>query len=341
MRLQEILEITKLSKKAIYFYIKEDLIHPSKNLENGYYDFSEDDLNNLKIIISLRKIGMPIQDIKDLFLYPTLTNFFIHRQVNILKKNIYEKVNQLKIGYYLIENIPINAKPESIEGSFEGLHKNISNNESFLDSYFPNVDSRMIAILICAPFTDIESSQYHNFLWDKISNELRIQLENNLIYLKKLIYNLTPEQIYETSLYQFDIYRKIYESEEDDLQQYENMLYKNCIELTENVEMQSYWKLIYEPILVPTLTFFEGKAKQLLHEYNPGYTNYNKKMYIIASNVFKRLRDEPGTLNALNSCLDGKLNPERFNYAELMCINTFKKSIFTQVKIDTLKKLIT
>ena len=336
MRLQEVLEITKLSKKAIYFYIKEELIHPSKSLENGYYDFSEDDLNKLNIIISLRKIGMPIQEIKDIFMYPTLTNFFIHRQINILKDSIYEQVNQLKTAYYLIENIPANATPNNIKIPFQELNKDKIKNESFLETHFPSVDSRMIAILICAPFTDIESSQYHKFLWDKISNELKIQLESNLSNLKKMIYNLTPEQIYQTSIYQFGVCRKISEADDDELQIYEEMLYERCIELIENVELQRYWKLVYEPILLPTLAFLNGKVNELLDEYNPRYTNYNKNMDKIALGVFERLRNEPETLSSLTSCLDGKFNPERFNHAELICINTFKKSIFTQVKIETL-----
>ncbi|MBM6836756.1 MerR family transcriptional regulator [Clostridium saudiense] len=93
MKLQKILELTTLSKKAVYFYIKEGLIKPTKNIDNGYYEFSEGDLRKLQVIILLRNIGMSIQDIKDLFIYPTLTNFFIHRQINNLKKSLYENIN--------------------------------------------------------------------------------------------------------------------------------------------------------------------------------------------------------------------------------------------------------
>ena len=166
MKLQKILELTTLSKKAVYFYIKEGLIKPTKNIDNGYYEFSEGDLRKLKVIILLRNIGMSIQDIKDLFIYPTLTNFFIHRQINNLKKSLYENINKLEASYQLIEDIPTNATPKSLEFPLEMLGKKRITNDIFLERYFPNTDSRMIAILLCAPFTDIESSEYHNFLWD-------------------------------------------------------------------------------------------------------------------------------------------------------------------------------
>lgn len=340
MKLQKILELTTLSKKAVYFYIKEGLIKPTKNIDNGYYEFSEGDLRKLQVIILLRNIGMSIQDIKDLFIYPTLTNFFIHRQINNLKKSLYENINKLEASYQLIEDIPTNATPKSLEFPLKMLGKKRITNDIFLERYFPNTDSRMIAILLCAPFTDIESSEYHNFLWDKISNELELQLENNLSYLKELIYLLTPEQIQVTSIEQYNFSKKIAAMNEDELHIYEEKLYNSCIDLLNDVELQNYWKLVYNQILVPTLQFFQYKGSKLLGEYNPNYEKYNKNMYLIAERVCKRLKEERELLEGLNLALDNKFDPERGNYSELICIYTFKTSIYTQVKLEVLKGLL-
>lgn len=340
MRLQKILELTNLSKKAIYFYIKEGLIHPMKNFENGYYDFSSEDLKTLQVITCLRKAGMSIQDIKELFSYPTLTNFFIHRQINNLKKSLYEQINQLQVAYYLIDEIPTNATPKNLEISLDLLSKQQFNNESVLDKHYPNVDSRMIAILIWAAFTDIETSEYHNFLWDKISNELNLQLDNKLINLKKLIYNLSPEQIHKTSLYQYNICREIAEADENKLAKYESIFYENCIEISQDHNLQNYWKVVYDPILIPTISFFNSKASILLNEYNPRYYNYNKNMKIIALNVLEKLKKEPAILDSLYNGLDYKFDPDNFNHAELISLYAFKVSIFTQLKFEDLKKLL-
>lgn len=340
MKLQKILNITKLSKKAVYFYIKEGLIEPTKNDDNGYYEFSEEDLKRLQIIIVLRNIGMSIQDIKDLFIYPTLTNFFIHRQINNIKKNLYDSINQLQESYKLIEDIPANATPKNLEVPLETLGKQKITGDILLEKYFPNIDSRMIAILLCAPFTDIESSEYHNFLWDKISNELKFQLENNLSYLKKLVYLLTPEQIQRTSMEQYKLSKKITDAHEDELYIYEEELYNSCIEMINNVELQNYWKLTYKQIIIPTVQFFQSKGSKLLEEYNPSYKIYSDNIYKIAENVYKRLKDEKDTLENLYLVLDNKFNLERHNYAELLCIYTFKASIFTQVKFEVLEELL-
>lgn len=340
MKLQKILELTRLSKKAVYFYIKEGLIEPNKNIDNGYYEFSEEDLRKLKIILALRNIGMSIQDIKDIFFYPTLTNFFIHRQINNIKKSLYENISQLQTSYQLIEDIPANATPKNLEIPLDILERQKVSNDLFLEKYFPNVDSRMIAILLCAPFTDIESSEYHNFLWEKISNELELQLENNLSYLKKLIYLLTPEQIEKISIEQYKFSKKISSIREEEFYIYEEELYKRCLEMINNVELQNYWNLVYNPILMPTLYFFINKGSKLLGEYNPLFKRYSENIDKISQSVYLRIKEENDILDKLNLALDNKFDIEMFNHSQLICIYTFRDSMFTQVKLDALKELL-
>lgn len=340
MRLQKVLELTKLSKKAVYFYIKEELIHPAKDINNGYYDFSEEDLKKLQIITCLRKTGMPIQEIKEIFIYPTLTNFFIHRQVNNLKKCINEQINQLKMGYYLINEIPANATPDNLKVALDfNLNQQLDTN-SHLDSYFPNLDARMIAILICAAFMDIEESVYHSFLWEKISKELTLQLDSKLIYLKKLIYSLSPAQIEKTSVAQYMICKNISKATEEELKSLEDNLYEYCKELSMDQRLQKYWCLVYEPILIPTLSFINSKASVLLNEYNPRYKKFNKNSEIIATNVLNRLKEEKTVLNSLKERLHGSFNPENLNYAELIYLFVFKDSIYTQLNIEDLELLL-
>jgi len=54
-----------MSRSNIRFYEKEGLIDPVR-LENGYRDYSEQDIEQLKKIIILRKLGVPLESIRDL-----------------------------------------------------------------------------------------------------------------------------------------------------------------------------------------------------------------------------------------------------------------------------------
>ena len=41
MRMQEICKISGFTKRNIHYYIKEGLLSPASDAQNGYYDFSE------------------------------------------------------------------------------------------------------------------------------------------------------------------------------------------------------------------------------------------------------------------------------------------------------------
>lgn len=58
----EVQEKTALSRKAIEYYEEKGLIHPKK-LENGYRDYSDEDVEVLKKISLLRNLGLSISEI--------------------------------------------------------------------------------------------------------------------------------------------------------------------------------------------------------------------------------------------------------------------------------------
>lgn len=57
---------TCLTKKAIEYYAEQGLINPEIS-ENGYRNFSEDDISKLRKISVLRNLGLSVADIKDFF----------------------------------------------------------------------------------------------------------------------------------------------------------------------------------------------------------------------------------------------------------------------------------
>lgn len=60
MNIQEIEQRTGIPKQNIRFYEKEGLISPDRNIENGYREFSEEDVERLKLIKMFRKLDFPL-----------------------------------------------------------------------------------------------------------------------------------------------------------------------------------------------------------------------------------------------------------------------------------------
>ena len=66
MTIKEVEEQTGLARSNIRFYEKEKLIAPSRNDKNGYRNYSEKDIENIKKIAYLRTLEISIEDIRNI-----------------------------------------------------------------------------------------------------------------------------------------------------------------------------------------------------------------------------------------------------------------------------------
>lgn len=63
MRINQVEELVGISKKNIRFYEEKGLLSPRRTAENGYRDYSEEDVENLLKIKLLRQLSIPIEEI--------------------------------------------------------------------------------------------------------------------------------------------------------------------------------------------------------------------------------------------------------------------------------------
>jgi DNA-binding transcriptional MerR regulator len=64
VRIKEVEELVGVTKKNIRFYEKEGLLSPGRESENSYRDYDMADVRRLQDIKLLRKLDMPISDIR-------------------------------------------------------------------------------------------------------------------------------------------------------------------------------------------------------------------------------------------------------------------------------------
>ena len=66
MKINEVEALVGITKKNIRFYEAEGLLTPRRNSENGYRDYNEADIENLRRIKLLRKLGLPLEEIRQM-----------------------------------------------------------------------------------------------------------------------------------------------------------------------------------------------------------------------------------------------------------------------------------
>lgn len=63
MRINKVEELVGITKKNIRFYEEKGLLNPVRNAENGYREYSDEDVVALQKIKLLRKLSVPIEEI--------------------------------------------------------------------------------------------------------------------------------------------------------------------------------------------------------------------------------------------------------------------------------------
>lgn len=96
MTIKEVEERTGLSRSNVRFYEKEKLIEPSRNAGNGYREYSEADVEDIKKIAYLRTLGVSIEDIRNIISDKITLHEVIEKQNRSLEDQIAD-LSQAKI----------------------------------------------------------------------------------------------------------------------------------------------------------------------------------------------------------------------------------------------------
>lgn len=101
MTINDTSKVTNLTKKAIEYYTEQKLVFPSI-LENGYRDYGEEDLERLKKIYILRKLGLGIEDIKTVLndgTGSTLQKLSVQKELQVQRDQVRKTIlNKLSCG---------------------------------------------------------------------------------------------------------------------------------------------------------------------------------------------------------------------------------------------------
>lgn len=88
MTIKEAEEQTGLARSNIRFYEKEKLIEPSRNDKNGYRDYSEKDIENIKKIAYLRTLEISIEDIRNIISDKVSLTEIVEKQTKTIQTQI-------------------------------------------------------------------------------------------------------------------------------------------------------------------------------------------------------------------------------------------------------------
>ena len=319
MRIQQLSKQSGISKRNIHFYIKEQLLIPKINPENGYYDFSEKDYQQLMLVKHLRDIGLSISNIKALLQNPSSAEYYLRMHIGRLEQEIEQLSQNRNFIYSILEELPVNP-------TFSDLHTVTSYQTQYKNSAAPLYDGKLVNHFLWRTFWQKEElSEYQQYLWDKI-NRLTDKREKNIYYAKVCDYLCQQDQKKINALYtERNMHlNRIAALSEDEVPVYAEEMKANVAEFIHNPAAVKQWKEHYHSFLVPQMYIFTGDIGRLAKEMSPFFAAYQNHSSEACRQVYEWLLTPEGQplYHEIQNTLKGFVNLEDYDHAELESMNT-------------------
>lgn len=123
MTIKEVEDELKVTRANVRFYEKEGLLAARRNPINGYRDYSRENVETIKKIIFLRKLHVPIEEIKLVQLEKISMEDMLHRQTASLEADIKELEQSRWICLEMVKNEDFDYKNLEVERYEEDVEK--------------------------------------------------------------------------------------------------------------------------------------------------------------------------------------------------------------------------
>ncbi|MCQ2539053.1 MAG: MerR family transcriptional regulator [Acetatifactor sp.] len=164
MTIKEVEKLLEIPRATIRFYEKEGLIAPTRE-GNGYRDYSDEDVEKLKKIIILRKIGMPVEEISDLFDGAQSMNEALDTNIANLQKQMEELKGALKLSQRMKEDA-VEVSSMDVNTYWNTIEEEEKLGHSFLDIAKDIVEVEKGVIAGFFAWTDVNGRPYDS--WQKM-----------------------------------------------------------------------------------------------------------------------------------------------------------------------------
>lgn len=324
MNIKELCERTGITKRNVYFYVKEGLVSPSVKESNGYYEFSEEDFKRLFLVHEFRNAGLSIEDIRHVLKSPTSANYYLRNYKRMMERNMRRMERTSHSIDYILGGLPVNP-------SFNDVY------ELVLESGIPGeedpaftlgsdeYDNHLVNQLLWRMFLpEGKLTPYQQYLWDRINHMTSTPDNEDYRALTGFFRSLNGEEV-----------EALYSRMTDYSSFIAGLDYEACIkyaihqrtaltEFLENEKAIALWKNWYDSYFAPCVRIYASEIRLSMAEISPLFASYQQNIILTCEMIYRWLLSTEGypILTKLNDVLGDKLDLEEANHGQIEGIVT-------------------
>lgn len=341
MKINEVAQMTGLTKKAIHFYIKEELLQPETNADNGYYEFNDQDIQTLQNIALLRQLGMPVTEVKNMLNNPQMSCYYIHNLLENLRPELYDLMQKVQKLIYLLDTLPPKTDVDFLRtNSLSGRLNFEDQIERIYSLYFHDENAVMLSVLLWGPFVNVAATEYRSYLWKRLVDMARNEMDGSLRPIYRYYMALDRNDINEASIRRYFLTMEAADLTPCEMEPYHQKCLEALRSFSRSRELINRWKQIYHPILLPAMEFCQNAAG-FISEYNPKYTPYvqnSRQCCNLLLQDFKK--KEIRLFRDLEDSLEGMFDLSYNDGCILTAMYTYASSAFSILSENQVQKLL-
>lgn len=291
MRIAQVSECTGIHRKTIHHYIQLGLVRPATEQENGYYDFSQEDLRRLQTIQRLRLLDCPLSLIRDLLDHPRLSRFLLDRMIQQKKRQIETGQWQIQQLEQLVRQAPLDNMDQSdrlwaeLPEHLPPPRQSLTRQEaSFLVSYFWGTFLQ-----------GLEMNEYRRYLWERLVDRLLEMHQPPLLALRGFLETVPPQKL-EIMFVENDRHvRRIVELDSASIPAQVEQMARQLEEKLENSAFVRDWRENYEHFVQPAAELYSDlEALRLMGQFTGRFERYGKNLWQCCHQMYAYLNTPQG-----------------------------------------------
>ena len=274
MRIGEMIQRSGLSKKTIHYYVQDGLLQPQQE-DNGYLNFTEDDLRRLECIHRMRYMGFSLEKIRSILKEPALTFYYFLKQRRELQKEADRLEWRISTISRVLENL-------STDITYETLLRHLAETvklypEDSGSKLIDDSDAELLAYFFWGRFAGrADMTEYQKFLWEKMKKTIVLTQTPSMRQLRDQLYLFQGTHVNAEFLNPDHNEKRrdeIAALTEDDYPGYVDYLIENAWKnLKDPLWVRQY--LENQAYLINAGRFFDSEASTLMCELSPLFKKY-------------------------------------------------------------------
>lgn len=324
--MQEICKKTNLSKRTVHFYIKEKLITPTVNPENGYFIFSEEDCQRLQLIHEFRNAGLSISVIRSLLNKPVTAGYYLNIHVRELTRQKLQLEQTIDSLTQLLDQMPVHLDFPTLYQLT--LNASIPDSSSLQDVMeYDKYDNSLVNLFLWSGFLPTEKfTDYQEFLWEKLNKKTNKSPSpdyKSLYYFLRSQDQKTIDSIFMAST---EYYEEVAALTPKTISAYENELYNKIIHFSQDPHLIHIWKKNYHDFFAANTRIFASELGDIVAEISPLFLAYRTNINQICETIYKCLLTEGAHYySKLQEELGDSLDLENYNHGQIAAIASLER----------------